>query len=68
MNTSFSAIALIICISAISGLAVSEITNKKINLNFKALSVNLRHAQTTNKQVNDLFPFRRDNKKSTLIN
>ncbi len=62
MSTSISTITLIISMAAISGLAVSEITNKRIILNFKQLSLNLPPVQTTNKQLNDLSTLQRENK------
>ncbi|GKX50476.1 hypothetical protein [Budvicia aquatica] len=62
MSTSISTITLIISMAAISGLAVSEITNKRIMLNFKQLSLNLPPVQTTNKQLNDLSTLQRENK------
>ena len=60
MSTSISTITLIISMAAISGLAVSEITNKRIILNFKQLSLNLPPVQTTNKQLNDLSTLQRE--------
>ncbi len=62
MSSSISTITLIISMAAISGLAVSEITNKRIILNFKQLSLNLPPVQTTNKQLNDLSTLQRENK------
>lgn len=62
MSTSISTITLIISMAAISGLAVSEIINKRIMLNFKQLSLNLPPVQTTNKQLNDLSTLQRENK------
>ncbi|PHI30373.1 hypothetical protein [Budvicia aquatica] len=62
MSTSISTITLIISMAAISGLAVSEIANKRIILNFKQLSLNLPPVQTTNKQLNDLSTLQRENK------
>ena len=60
MSSSISTITLIISMAAISGLAVSEITNKRIMLNFKQLSLNLPPVQTTNKQLNDLSTLQRE--------